>query len=419
MWSKEPADTPFKKVSDLIEDQNKSWKEPIVNQLFYPQEARQICNLPLPNLDQDDFIGRQGTKDGIYSVKSGYQAVIEWQESQNSKPTRSHIGEINRWKKLWKLNVPPKQIHFLWRILNNALPAKENLANRGIRCNPLCSLCNSKIETIDHIFLACDWTRQAWFSSPLTINLAHLTIKHFPDWLDYMIDNTTKEDMPTISTILYNIWIARNEREFNNRYLPPTEMMNRAMKNLYEFQAHQSSKLSANRLETHRNNNGWSLPPKGKSKLNVDAHSQSDGHWGLGLILRWEDESCVGAATRVRKGSNCALLAEAMGLQEAMELVDRWDLQNTIIEMDAKVIVDSVNQHRNPRTDWGKITTKCWEWMRNRQGITLKWTDRRGNGVAHELAKWADKEPNKDWIHNLPYCIISHIQKDMDLLPIS
>jgi hypothetical protein len=34
-----------------------------------------------------------------------------------------------------------------------------------------------------------------------------------------------------------------------------------------------------------------------------------------------------------------------MGLQEAMELVDRWNLQNTVIEMDAKVIVDSVNNH--------------------------------------------------------------------------
>jgi ribonuclease HI len=108
-----------------------------------------------------------------------------------------------------------------------------------------------------------------------------------------------------------------------------------------------------------------------------------------------------------------------MGLQEAMELIDRWNLQNTVIEMDAKVIVDAVNKRRNPRTDWGKITTKCWEWMRNRQGITLEWMDRKGNGVAHELAKWADKEPNTYWNHSLPYCVISHIQKDMEFLPIS
>jgi hypothetical protein len=185
------------------------------------------------------------------------------------------MGENNRWKKLWKLHVPPKQIHFIWRILNNALPVKEKLTRRWVRCNPLCSLCNSKIETIDHTCLDCEWARQAWFSSPLTINFAQLKLKQFPDWLDYMIDKTTKEDMQTISTILYSIWIARNDREFNEKHLPPHEMVNRALKTLREFQAHQISKLSANNLEKHRNNNGWSLPPKGKSKLNVDAHSQS------------------------------------------------------------------------------------------------------------------------------------------------
>jgi ribonuclease HI len=258
-----------------------------------------------------------------------------------------------------------------------------------------------------------------WFSSPLTINFDHLKLKHFHDWLDYMIDKTTREDMQTISTILYSIWLARNDREFNNRHIPPREMVNRALKILHEFQAHQTSMLSATKTENHRNNISWSPPPKGKSKLNVDAHSQSDGRWGLGLILRREDGSCVGAVTRVRKGTNCAFLAEAMGLQEAMELIDRWNLQNTVIEMDAKVIVDAVNKRRNPRTDWGKITTKCWEWMRNRQGITLEWMDRKGNGVAHELAKWADKEPNTYWNHSLPYCVISHIQKDMEFLPIS
>jgi hypothetical protein len=243
-------------VSDLIDNPNKCWKEPIINQLFYPQEAKQICDLPLPNLDQEDFIGWQGTKDGIYSVKSGYQAVIEWQDSQDTRPSSSNMGESNRWKKLWKLHVPPKQTHFLWRILNNALPVKENLTKRGVRCNPLCSLCNEKIETIDHIFLKCEWTRQVWFSSPLTINFTHLKLKHFPDWLDYMIDNTTKENMQTISTILYSIWIARNDREFNEKNLPPIEMVNRALKTLHEFQAHQTSKLSANNLENHRNNIG-------------------------------------------------------------------------------------------------------------------------------------------------------------------
>jgi hypothetical protein len=111
--------------------------------------------MALPNYNQEDFISWKGTKDGHYSVKSGYQAILAWQESQNPSLNSSNMDNT-RWKKLWNLFVPPKQIHHIWRILNNAIPVRENLFTRGIRCDPLCPLCNTKIETINHIFLECE-----------------------------------------------------------------------------------------------------------------------------------------------------------------------------------------------------------------------------------------------------------------------
>ncbi|KAK2360163.1 ADP-ribosylation factor GTPase-activating protein AGD3 [Trifolium repens] len=278
-----------KKVFDLIDTQNRAWKEEVIKQNFYPMEAKQICSMALPNYNQEDFISWKGTKDGHYSVKSGYQAILAWQESQNPSPNSSNMDNT-RWKKLWNLFVPPKQIHHIWRILNNAIHGTKALA-----VNP---------------------------------------------------GNT-------------------------------------------------------------RHNNGWSPPPKGSLKLNVDAHSLSDGHWGLGLVLRREDGNHVGAATRVRKGTDCVLLAEAMGLQEVMELVDKWKLQNTIIELDAKVIVDTIHNGRNPRTNWGCITTMCREWLKEKRNITIVWTKHSGNSVAHELAKWATIEPNKEWGTLAPYCSLN------------
>jgi ribonuclease HI len=158
--------------------------------------------------------------------------------------------------------------------------------------------------------------------------------------------------------------------------------VNRALKSLYEFQAHQGTKASATNLVNTRHNTGWSPPPKGSFKLNVDAHSMSEGHWGLGLVLRRDDGNHVGAVTRVRKGTDCVLLAEAMGLQEAMELVNQWELQNTIIELDAQVIVDAVQSNHNPRTNWGCIATQCREWLKTGHNITVVWTKRSGNKVA-------------------------------------
>jgi hypothetical protein len=155
IWSKKPDNTPYQMVSDLIDTQNRAWKEDVIKQNFYPMEAKQICSMALPNYNQEDFISWKGTKDGHYSVKSGYQAILAWQESQNPSLNSSNMDNT-RWKKLWNLFVPPKQIHHIWRILNNAIPVRENLFTRGIRCDPLCPLCNTKIETINHIFLECE-----------------------------------------------------------------------------------------------------------------------------------------------------------------------------------------------------------------------------------------------------------------------
>jgi hypothetical protein len=248
------------------------------------------------------------------------------------------------------------------------------------------------------------------------MNMNNLEIKHIPDWIDYMIQKVRTEDLQIISTMLYSIWIARNDREFNNAHLPPEEMVRRAMHHLHDYLTNQQARAPERPIGSgnNRHNICWSPPPNATLKLNVDAHSMSDGHWGYGLVLRRVDGSCVGAVTRVRFGSDCALLAEAMGFQEAVKLVQDWNLQNTIIELDAKAIVDAANSGRKTRSPWGIVTSQCAKKMKELDQITIAWTRRNGNVVAHELAKWARIEPNREWKTNLTMCIIPHIQKDME-----
>lgn len=414
-WSKQPNDTPFHKVSDLIDRQNMGWNAQLIHQLFYTAKANLICAIPITNIDQEDIISWQGTKDGNYSVKSGYQAIIDWQNSSQNQPSSSHHEDNPRWKKFWKLDVPPKQLHLIWRILNNAIPVKDKLLKRGIRCAPLCAYCNDKLETIYHIFIECEWVRKVWFASPLTINLENSKTKHIQDWMDYMASEARDAELQIISTTLYSIWRARNEREFEGKFIPPIAVMQRAMKILHEFKSNQHTRACSDPTDAEktRNNTRWSLPPKGTLKLNVDAHSLSDGRWGLGILLRRDDGSTVGAVTRVRTGSDDALLAESMDLQEALTLIQKWNLPKTIIEMDAKTVVDAVNWRTQPRSDWGNIVKACVKKMKERNNVNVSWIRRIGNTAAHELAKWARYEPNKEWLCNFPTCITEHIQNDM------
>jgi hypothetical protein len=154
-------------------DNYNEWNAILVNQLFLPFEAQKILNIPIIDKTQNDTLTWDGTTDGNYTVKDGYQAISKWKENANidSASTSGHDNEL--WEKIWKLKVPPKHIHLIWRILHDALPVKTKLFQKGIRCDTLCPKCNNNYETIYHVFLECDWVKQIWFMSPLTINLTN------------------------------------------------------------------------------------------------------------------------------------------------------------------------------------------------------------------------------------------------------
>lgn len=66
--------------------------------------------------------------------------------------------------------------------MNNGLPVKRNLVQRGIRCDPLCPRCGNHIESISHTFMQCSWVQRVWFASPLTLNFQNLD----PDPLEFI-----------------------------------------------------------------------------------------------------------------------------------------------------------------------------------------------------------------------------------------
>jgi hypothetical protein len=94
-------------------------------------------------------------------------------------------------------------------------------------------------------------------------------------------------------------------------------------------------------------------------------------------------------------------------------LIHQWNLPKTIIEMDAKILVDAVKSKTQPRSDWGDIVKACVKKMKERNNVDVVWIGRTGNMAAHELAKRAKYEPNKEWYSNYPSCITEHIQNDM------
>lgn len=51
------------------------------------------------------------------------------------------------WVALWRLGVPPKLCHFLWKGCRNILAVHNNLRRRGIQLENRCPLCDEEVET--------------------------------------------------------------------------------------------------------------------------------------------------------------------------------------------------------------------------------------------------------------------------------
>jgi hypothetical protein len=206
----------------------------------------------------------EDTPDGNYYVKTGYHAIIEWEETSNTNLASSSGSMNDMWVKLWKLQVPLKHCNLTWRILNNVVYVKKNLFQRGVRCDSLCPRCQNHAESVTHAFLYCVWAQQVWLASPLSINLSSNQFDNIFDWFEHMFRQAEKETMETIIAITYGIWNAINLMVFQDKYLPPTYVSSAAIAQLQEYKSiiavsHKPHDVPPS--DRSSNNIGWSPTP--------------------------------------------------------------------------------------------------------------------------------------------------------------
>jgi ribonuclease HI len=206
---------------------------------------------------------------------------------------------------------------------------------------------------------------------------------------------------------------------FREKQLPQEELSKQALSQLHEYQQMCASKLASQRVHANgasSHDTSWSPPPRDSLKIHADAHRNVDGRWFSGLILRRSDESVVGAATHEHSSSDEAAFGEAMGLNTAISMAENLRLSRVIFEMDSLVVVNAVKKDATIRRNWGKIVQRCANFLKLNPNSSINWTKRDNNHAAHELAIWAVKQPNYNWINSIPSCILPHIHKDMGFL---
>jgi len=148
-------------VSKLINQVSGWWNVQLIDCCFHPPDATRIKALPLCSTPQPDVLIWPLEKSGKYLVKSSFRLLCVGQDS-TANANQANSEDRVFWKKLWKIQVPGKIKHFLWRAYTNSLATKDNLVKRKILLDVACNRCAGVQEDLLHSLWSCNGLKEVW-----------------------------------------------------------------------------------------------------------------------------------------------------------------------------------------------------------------------------------------------------------------
>ncbi|KAL6225204.1 hypothetical protein ACLB2K_004055 [Fragaria x ananassa] len=387
-----------KMVEELIDWDTNSWCLDEISDLLSEEERLQIELLLFGDESMPDRLIWPATKNGNYSVRSGYHFF----HSQNLKPSSTHAHSSHRvdssvWNTIWKLNVTPKVKNFMWRIMVNALPSYLNLFNRKIIQNPLCPVCELFPESIEHIFLQSHGVVCSWFASDLNYKVDLQAIDTFDKWFEVIICIAGKNKhlqadcLTMVCYLCWEIWKARCSFVYQGTSINPSSIASTASKAATEFILHS----------------------RNKNQVSQQCEPLQSSQVYIGVVARnYHGDLIDGVHTTCRAGS--ALEAEARAGIEACSLAEKLTPFPIIIESDSKCLIDAINSPSNCNI-WSiyPAVAKIKNSPSFRQRFVWSWISRKANSTADHLASLTVRRMCPDvWIDRPPSSLVGILSRD-------
>ena len=114
---------------------------------------------------------------------------------------------------------------------SNIQPTCSALNNRFPISSLNCFLFNNALETIEHLFLHCDWVVQLWLLAPWPLYMSKLSSLSILDWIKVILNpksmmglnEESVKDFQLYATILCDhLWMARNKARVEGSKSNPT-----------------------------------------------------------------------------------------------------------------------------------------------------------------------------------------------------
>ncbi|GMI73525.1 hypothetical protein HRI_001021800 [Hibiscus trionum] len=343
----------------------------------------------------------QGSSEGIYTAKGGYNCLTQ---QTNSSPF---------WKKLiWNNKVPSRVSFFVWQASHHKIPVRALLIKRGIPANidTCCPLCRATLETPTHLLLHCrvSWLLWTFFAAMWKINLV------MPDnvvsiimLLDGFFQSKHRGSIGTIvlAAILWTIWLQRNDLVFREGSLDFMKLCFVAKFRLVSWfkAANEDCVVPFDAImadptigenggcskKTIPKCSGWLPPPQGFVTINTDgATSRERLSGGIGGLARNSEGKCLFSFSEsVGRGPPILteLLAMKMGLQKfhANPLCRTY---RAIVESDSEIAINWVMNPGTCPTTFSDLVSSI-VLLGEAVGCIFKVIPRASNIEADNLAK--------------------------------
>ena len=184
--------------------------------VFLPWEAKKVGGIYVGEDEAEDVLIWPLSSSRSYSVRSAYRMLME---ADNSVlPSSSSPLSVHRiWKKIWKLKVPKKVCHFLWRAMKDSLPTKQNLRLQHIQIDDMCEGCNDQSESLLHCLWLCDQARFVWLSDPGFLFLTQKNSRSFLEILETLFSAGSGFRCAQFAMTAWCLWERQNHLRVHQR----------------------------------------------------------------------------------------------------------------------------------------------------------------------------------------------------------
>jgi hypothetical protein len=114
------------------------------------------------------------------------------------------------WRSIWSLKAPPMARQFCWKVCNNLLPTKANLAVKKVIPTLDCPICLREPETMVHCLWSCPSIVAVWQESSKRPQKLALLARDGNELLSQFFEKLTDEEVVEAIMVARMIWLRRN-----------------------------------------------------------------------------------------------------------------------------------------------------------------------------------------------------------------